>query len=117
MIKDKFCGCFGKAKEGPRRSRTISTFIKFEDLDEFDLAKKYEEVVLEVRKSTEPNDILWKNMAGERGHFICRRLILFIMGFALIMFVSTPIVIFANIKKGDSNHFFDLSWADNVYGG
>ena len=40
-------------------------------------------------------------MKGERGHFICRRMLLFIMGFAILMFVSTPIVIFANFKKAD----------------
>jgi hypothetical protein len=102
MIKDKLCCCFGRSdKELVRRSRTISTFIKFEDLDDSELKVKYQEAVLEVRKSTEPNDILWKNMKGERGHFICRRMLLFIMGFAILMFVSTPIVIFANFKKAD----------------
>lgn len=102
MIKDKLCCCFGRSdKDRIRRSRTISTFIKFEDLDDSELKLKYQEAVLEVRKSTEPNDILWKNMKGERGHFICRRMLLFIMGFAILMFVSTPIVIFANFKKAD----------------
>jgi hypothetical protein len=108
---------FSRSRNGTRRSRTLSTFIKFEDLDDEELKTKYEEAVLEVRKATEPNDILWKNMKGDRGHFICRRMLIYLACLVLIIFVSTPIFIFANMKKADSQHFFDLGWADYIYGG
>jgi hypothetical protein len=117
QLKEKICGCFTRDRSGLRRSRTISTFIRFEDLDDAELKTKYEEAVLEVRKATEPNDILWKNMKGDRGHFICRRMLIYLACLILIMFVSTPIFIFANMKKADSQHFFDLGWADYIYGG
>jgi hypothetical protein len=81
------------------------------------MKEKYAEACLIARKATEPTDILWKNMKGDRGLFICRRLFLFSMGLALILFISTPIVIFANVKKVDHSHFFDMSWTDEVYGG
>lgn len=117
QVKEKICGCFSRSRNGTRRSRTLSTFIKFEDLDDEELKTKYEEAVLEVRKATEPNDILWKNMKGDRGHFICRRMLIYLACLVLIIFVSTPIFIFANMKKADSQHFFDLGWADYIYGG
>lgn len=68
-----------------------------------------------MRKATEPNDILWKNMKGEQGHFIFRRLLIYIAGLVLIIFVSTPIVIFANVKNQST--LFDLKWAESIVGG
>jgi hypothetical protein len=70
-----------------------------------------------VRKATEPHDILWKNMKGEKGHFIFRRLFILILGLVLIVYVSTPIVIYAKVQKADNTHFLDMGWTNNIYGG
>ena len=115
-MKDKLCSCFGEQSQSQRSKRATSTFIKFNDLDEVGLKEKYEEAVLEVRKAIEPNDILWKNMKGEQGHFIFRRLLIYIACLVLIVFVSTPIVIFANVKKTNAD-LFNLKFAENMYGG
>jgi hypothetical protein len=40
--------------------------------------------------ASEPIDILWKNMGGNRGMFIFRRIFLHLMGFIVIIFISTP---------------------------
>jgi hypothetical protein len=56
-------------------------------------------------------------MKGEKGHFICRRLLIYILGLVLIVFVSTPIVIFAKVQKADNTHFLDMGWTDYIYGG
>ena len=55
-----------------------------------------------ARNAAEPADILWKNMRGKRGLFLVRRLALFILGILIIIFVSSPAVLFSNIKQMDN---------------
>jgi hypothetical protein len=113
-LKDSVCCCFGRQN---RNRSTHSTFFRFDDVDDLELKTKYEETVLSVRKVTEPHDILWKNLKGDKGHFIFRRLFIYTMGLVLILFVSTPIMVFANIRKADQTNFWTLDWAENIYGG
>ena len=70
-----------------------------------------------ARPATEPSDILWKNMRGNRGLFLVRRLALFILGILIIIFVSSPTVLFANIKAIDKTHFFDFLWVEDLPAG
>jgi len=47
-----------------------------------------------MSRTTEPSDILWRNMKGVRGLFIFRRVILFTIGLLIVFFLSSPAVIF-----------------------
>ena len=67
-----------------------------------------------ARAAAEPADILWKNMRGKRGLFLVRRLALFILGILIIIFVSSPAVIFSNVKQMDNQHILDFSWLEGT---
>jgi hypothetical protein len=56
-------------------------------------------------------------MRGSRGLFLVRRLALFICGILIIIFVSSPTVLFANLKAMDKTHFWEFDWADDLPGG
>ena len=77
----------------------------------------YKDTILVGRPATEPSDILWKNMRGSRGLFLMRRLALFICGILIIIFVSSPTVLFANLKAMDKTHFWEFDWAGDLPGG
>lgn len=66
-----------------------------------------------MRKLTEPYDILWKNLTGVQGHFLLRRMMFFVAGLLIIVFVSSPTVLFANIKKLDEKNYFDFDWIED----
>ena len=51
-------------------------------------------------------------MRGKRGLFLVRRLALFILGICIIVFVSSPAVLFSNIKQMDNQHILDFSWLE-----
>lgn len=97
------------------RNRNISTFIKQEDLLDQQLDKMYSETVLVIGKVTDPNDILWKNMTGHRGLFIFRRVFLVIAGLAIILFISSPASIYANVKQMDKSNILDFNWIGNTF--
>jgi len=77
----------------------------------------YKDTILVGRPATEPYDILWKNMRGSRGLFLMRRLALFVFGILIIIFVSSPTVLFANLKALDNTHFWDFNWVEDLPGG
>mmetsp|Transcript_1060 Transcript_1060/g.1619 ORF Transcript_1060/g.1619 Transcript_1060/m.1619 type:complete len:298 (-) Transcript_1060:988-1881(-) len=77
----------------------------------------YKDAILVARPATEPADILWKNLRGSRGLFLMRRLALFILGLVLIVFVSSPAVVFANVKKADKTHFWEFDWIEDIPAG
>ena len=54
-------------------------------------------------------------MTGVRGLFLVRRLMLFVVGLLIIVFISSPTVLFANIKKLDEKNYFDFNWIENSY--
>jgi len=76
--------------------------------------EKYKDAALFMSKSTEPSDIIWSNMKGARGLFVVRRIALFVAGLLVVVFVSSPTVLFSNLKKYDSNHVLDFAWADTL---
>ena len=78
---------------------------------------KYNDAVLVLKKTNEPSDILWKNMKGSRGLFIVRRSILWIIGFLVIFFISSPTVLFAKIKQIDNSHFLEFNWVEKAPAG
>ncbi len=86
-------------------------------MDDEEMTRLYKSTVLEARPATEPADILWKNMRGNRGLFLLRRLALFILGLLIIIFVSSPTVLFVNIKAVDKTHFCDFDWVQDLPAG
>ncbi len=73
--------------------------------------------MLVISKVTEPSDLLWKNMTGVRGHFMIRRIFLTIICILILLFISSPAAIFANVKKIDKNHVLDFNWLENYPAG
>ena len=119
VIKDSITTCFGLFTPGTRL-RSKSTLFKFNDMtgeDDDELAELYKDAILIARPATEPADILWKNMRGSRGLFLMRRLALLILGLVLIIFVSSPAVVFANMKNADKTHFMDFDWLEDIPAG
>ena len=102
----------------------MSTLFKYSSSDERhadeqdeELLKLYKDAILVARPANEPSDILWKNMRGSRGLFLVRRMALFILGILIIVFVSSPTVIFANLKATDRTHLLDFDWVENLPAG
>ena len=57
-------------------------------------------------------------MRGSRGLFLARRLALFILGILIILFVSSPTVVLANIKEvSNKTHFWDFKFLEELPGG
>ena len=106
------CGLFSNEREN-NRLRSASTFSKFDHVSNMEVLSKYGQSVLSMRKLTEPYDILWKNLTGVQGHFLLRRMMFFVAGLLIIIFVSSPTVLFANIKKFDDKNYFDFEWIEN----
>ena len=111
--------CFGLFKKTSSiRNRSKSTLFKYSDRDDDEeLREMYKDSILIARPATEPSDILWKNMRGQRGLFLFRRLAIFILGILIIIFVSSPAVLLANIREIDKTHFTNFDWADELPGG
>lgn len=112
QIKDNCKGCCGLAStyDEWNRKRARSTFFNRDDIEAEEVVERYKEVVLVVQKAQEPTDILWTNMSGARGLFLLRRIFLFLLGLCLILFVSSPTVLFTNLKAVDQTDFFELTW-------
>jgi hypothetical protein len=77
-----------------QNSRVDSTFGKFEDEDLELEIMDHEKVDMLVDQMIEPLDIIWLNIGGGRGLFICRRILLSLLTFFILIFISTPAVIF-----------------------
>lgn len=115
VIKENFTTCFGLLKSRSRHRTTSVLFLDRED-DE-GVNNLYKDAILLARPATEPSDILWKNMRGNRGLFLLRRMALFILGLLIIIFISSPTVLFANIKAVDKTHFWDFDWVQDLPAG
>lgn len=63
-----------------------------------------------VHKASEPLDILWKNLGKIEGHFAFTRVLIFIAGFFIIIFLSSPAVMLARLQKLDASGFLSLDW-------
>ena len=123
ILKEKCTTCFGLFQPA-NRFRSASTLFKYSSSDERhaeehdeELLKLYKDAILVARPANEPSDILWKNMRGSRGHFLVRRMALFILGILIIVFVSSPTVIFASIKANDKSHLLEFDWVENLPAG
>ena len=64
-----------------------------------------------MHKASEPLDILWKNMGVIDTHFAFTRFFLFIGGFFVIVFLSSPAVMLTRLQKLDPTSFLKFDWA------
>ena len=91
--------------------RNKSTFARFEDDDEGFIDESIGEgdhYIMEQAK--EPMDIIWSNMSGTRGLYFWRRFGLLAICIFVVLFLSTPAVILAALKRLDilKIHEFDF---------
>jgi hypothetical protein len=95
--------------------RKKSTFNRFEDIDDR-LADENEETedhyVMEGAK--EPMDIIWSNMSGTRGLYFWRRFGLHCVSIFIMLFLTTPSVILATLKRLDVLKLHELELSDYV---
>jgi len=45
-----------------------------------------------VDQMIEPVDIIWTNVGGDRGLYVCRRIFLMTIGLLVLIFLTTPTV-------------------------
>ena len=65
---------------------------------------------------TEPSDILWKNLvSGGNGLYMYRRFFLNILCIIILVFVSSPLSIFMNLKQYDNDHYLDFNWTGKSF--
>lgn len=62
-----------------------------------------------MAEAADPVDIIWRNMGGSRGIYILRQTVFNIVGFALVIFLSTPAAIYSSLKMIQLFSFLDVS--------
>ena len=102
-----------EARNDPREN-----FVRFED--DNDEEEQHSNNEYELRKITllmsvakNPVDIIWGNMGGNRGIYFIRRYLWNILGLFLIIFVSTPVVIFKTLQSISEKHL-DLQFITSI---
>ena len=89
------------------RSRAISTtFERFEDNRE----AAHTNIV--VSQSKDPIDIVWANLGGTRGFYYFRRLGVLTLATLVILFLSTPASLLAQIKSAVG--VLEVNWVENL---
>jgi hypothetical protein len=72
--------------------KQTSTFGKFQDEDLETEMVNMEKVHILVDQMIEPFDIMWSNIGGDRGLFICRRIMCNILILGVLIFLTIPTV-------------------------
>ena len=101
-------------REEEFRGRSVSKFFDFKEIGEEQLASMYNNIILTVEKATEPTDIIWRNIKGHGVSYFCRRLFLYAIAISLLLFVTTPAVLFASIKSVDATGLLSFEWVENL---
>ena len=76
-----------------RVQRSGSTFGRFSD--EGDLQQVImdpSKVDIMVDQMIEPYNIVWTNVGGDRGMYVCRRILFLTIGLLVLIFLTTPTV-------------------------
>lgn len=107
-------GCIDKLFMKRNVNDSREDFVRFHDNDEY-LTNEYERkgMTLLMSPAKDPIDIIWLNMGGTRGIYFCRRWVWNILGLLLIIFVSTPAVIFKTMQSLSQKHL-DLQFLENI---
>lgn len=92
-----------------KRGRSTSTFNKFVDED-MDISQgKKDEMHLVMKVASEPVDMIWRNIGGTRGIYFFRRMFFNLVGMLMVVFLSTPAVIFSTLQMMDLVQFMNLA--------
>ena len=67
-----------------------------------------------MEKAVEPVDIMWKNVSGVRGVFFFRRVLLNVLAFFTLVFLSTPTAVVSALRKVDFLKLFDFDWTEKL---
>lgn len=96
------CKNFFSKAEQEKMKRTLSQLPDEQEL----LMEEYEQdgMTLHCTMPRDPIDIIWYNLGGTRGYYFMRRYCWNIIGIFLILFVSTPAVIFQTLKSISQDH-------------
>jgi len=98
------------------RGRARSNFLRSNEMQEdmTDLIDYNDpQHVLIMHKASEPLDILWKNIGVIYSHFSFTRFFLFVFGFIIIIFLSSPAVMLAKLQRIDPTSFLKFDWTSN----
>ncbi len=72
-----------------------NTFGRFHDDDiKSEMLENSNSIEILVDQMVEPLDLIWTNIGGSRGIFITRRIILNLLIFIVLIFLSTPAVFY-----------------------
>jgi hypothetical protein len=109
-LKDTCLACIQKDD-----NRKKSTFNRFEDIDDRLAEDHYDEdehYIMEGAK--EPMDIIWSNMSGTRGLYYWRRFGLLAVSIIVMLFLTTPSVVLATLKRIDVLKIHQLELSNYV---
>lgn len=81
-------------KKVKRKKTNASTFQQFHDDDLESAMMDPEKLDILVDQMIEPVDIVWTNIGGGRGIHLIRKIICFLVIFIILIFLTTPTVIF-----------------------
>lgn len=115
-LKIMWTSCLDKLTKRRRRNDVRENFVRFHDNDNDEsLMNEYDRkgMTLFMCSAKDPIDIIWGNMGGTRGIYFFRRYLWNLLGLLLIIFVSTPVVIFKTLQ-GLSQKHLDLQFIDKI---
>jgi hypothetical protein len=78
-----------------------STFNKFENDQELNEEDSDDDQHYIMESAKEPKDIIWANMSGTRGLYVWRRVALHAISIFVVIFLTTPSVVLATLKRLD----------------
>lgn len=116
IVRVKSCFKPKKTYANIDRKQT-STFQKFKDEyeeDSDDVKLRNTNVDILVDQLIEPCDIIWENVGGDRGLFICRRIFLNLLMLLILIFFTTPASLVGTLQKYDYFKVLEFDWVIKI---
>jgi len=99
-MREKCKACFTSTR--PRMTSTFGKYVEMDLETEHQTSpEKLSDMRIEMDRAYEPMDINWRNILDNnvRGFYVCRRLILNFCAILILVFLSTPTVIFSAVEN------------------
>ncbi len=99
-IRERCKACFTATR--PRMTSTFGKYIEMDlETEHQTNPEKYSDMKIEMERAHEPMDVNWRNISdgGSRGFYVCRRLFLNLCAILILIFLSTPTVIFSAVQN------------------